>query len=44
MNGFLREYWPWIVIPFALVVGAIVFLYATTQGDGPSPFVYNIGG
>ncbi len=42
MKNFLREFWLWIVIPFALVIGLLILLFALSGGDGSSPFVYNI--
>jgi len=43
VQGFLREYWPWIVIPVLLVVGGLFLLYLLAD-DGASPFVYNLMG
>jgi hypothetical protein len=43
MKAFLKEYWLWIVIPFALVVGGLALAWFLLSGDeGASPFVYNI--
>ncbi len=43
MKSFLKEYWPWIVIPFALVLGGIAVLMFLLGGDdGSSPFIYNV--
>lgn len=44
MKSFLKQYWPWIVIPFALVGVLVALLYLTTDDGGPSPFVYNVLG
>ena len=44
MKSFLKEYWPWIVIPFVLVVGGLTLLYFLMDDGGASPFVYNISG
>ncbi len=43
MKNFLAEFWLWIVIPFALVLGCLAFLYFWAgAGDGASPFAYNV--
>jgi hypothetical protein len=43
MKEFFREYWVWIVVPFALVIGGLLLAYFFVLGDeGASPFVYNI--
>jgi hypothetical protein len=39
---FLREYWLWIVIPFAIVIGAIALFVWMTSGDQVSAFQYNV--
>jgi len=42
LKAFFREYWLWILIPFALVllgIGAAVLLLGD---DGASPFQYTI--
>lgn len=45
MKSFLREYWLWIVVPFALVAaGLAVFFFFASQETGSSPFIYNVGG
>lgn len=41
MKTFLRDYWLWILLPFILVIGGILVLYALGGGDGASGFVYN---
>ena len=40
--GFLKEYWLWIVVPFVLVIGAILLFLYSTSGDAVSPFQYNV--
>jgi len=42
MRAFLREFWPWIVVPLALLLGALFWLYSMSSGEGPSPFTYDI--
>jgi hypothetical protein len=43
MKDFLAEFWLWIVIPFALVLGGLAFLYFWSGGgEGSSPFTYNV--
>jgi hypothetical protein len=42
MKAFLKEYWLWIVVPFALVVGGLLLVYFVMSGEEASPFVYNI--
>ena len=42
MKAFLKEYWPWIVIPFVLVLGGIAALWFFLGADEGSPFVYNV--
>jgi hypothetical protein len=42
MKEFLREYWPWIVVPFVLVVGGLLLLAWLWAGEDASPFVYNV--
>ena len=43
MKNFLREFWLWIVIPFALVIAGLLALWwIAGSGDGASPFQYNI--
>lgn len=43
MSSFLREYWAWIVVPMAVVLGGLALLLAFTAGDGgTSPFIYNV--
>jgi hypothetical protein len=42
MKAFVKEYWPWIVIPFVLVVGGIALLYFLMDDGGASPVVYNL--
>jgi len=43
MKEFFAEFWLWIVIPFALVLGALAFLYFWSGGgDSGSPFTYNV--
>jgi hypothetical protein len=44
MKSFLREYWPWIVLPIALVFGALVLAYLLVDDGGASPFQYDLSG
>ena len=46
MKAFLREYWPWIVVPFVLMGLALALFLFVLSGDqgGSSPFIYNPGG
>lgn len=42
---FLRDYWPWLVVPFVVVLGGFaILLYASSQDaeDSTAPFVYTI--
>ena len=41
--NFLKENWPWIVVPAGIFVLLIVVL-AFFGGEGSSPFMYNIFG
>lgn len=46
-RGFLAENWPWIVVPFFLVVGllgALMFITGDSGGDDEAAgeFVYNV--
>lgn len=40
--SFLREYWIWIALPFALVVTALLFFVFFFENDSVNPFQYNI--
>ena len=43
MKAFLKEYWLWIVVPFALVIGGLaIACWFMMSDEGASPFVYNI--
>ena len=42
MKAFLKEYWLWIVVPFALVLGGLALAWFLMSDEGASPFVYNI--
>jgi hypothetical protein len=42
MKDFLKEYWLWIVIPFAMVLGGLLLAAWLWSGEDASPFVYNI--
>ncbi len=43
MSSFLREYWAWIVVPMAVVLGGLALLLALTGGEqNASEFVYNV--
>ena len=39
---FLREYWLWIVVPFGIVIGAILIFLWLTNSDDVSAFQYNV--
>ena len=41
MRQFLRDTWPYILLPFVLLGAAILF-FVFVLGDSPSPFVYNL--
>jgi len=38
MENFPPEFWPWIVVHFALSLIALVRLYSMSPRKGPSPF------
>jgi len=40
--SFLRDYWAWIAVPFALVLGGLALLYLLAGDGGPSDFVYTL--
>ena len=40
MKEFLRTYWLWIVVPFVLVVIAVVAFLLFTEPQTASPFTY----
>lgn len=42
MKAFLKEYWLWMVIPFAVVVVGLTLAYLLMDDGGASPFVYDI--
>ena len=42
MGNFLREYWPWIVVPIVLVVAAVFVVLLMTGEDDVAPFIYNV--
>ena len=42
MKTFLKEYWLWIVVPFALVVILCAVAWWLMGDEGSSPFVYNV--
>lgn len=43
MGRFLRENWLWIVLPFVVVLAAMVILiYMAESGDSTAPFQYNV--
>ena len=42
VKNFLKEYWLWILIPFVVVIGALIALYFLAGGDAVSPFQYKI--
>ena len=43
IGTFFREYWLWILIPFALVfLGLLAVYFLAGGGDGASPFQYNV--
>ena len=42
-KGFLRENWPWIVVP-AVIFLVLIAVLLRMGGEGSSPFIYNIFG
>lgn len=43
MTNFLKEYWPWIVVPMLIIFGALALLLFTMGGDdSSSPFLYTV--
>lgn len=42
MGEFIKEYWPWILIPFVVVLAVIVVLVLMAGGGGSSDFTYNV--
>ena len=40
--NFFKEFWLWILIPFVLVIGALLAFVAFSNDDAVSPFVYNV--
>jgi len=43
MGRFLRENWLWIVLPFFVVLAAMVVLIVMAEtGDSAAPFQYNV--
>jgi len=42
MKKFLLEYWPWILIPFVIVILVLLAAWFLGSGDGTSPFQYNV--
>ncbi|MDF1798876.1 MAG: hypothetical protein P1V81_06850 [Planctomycetota bacterium] len=40
MKDFLRDNWLWIVLPFVIVVAAVVFFLVFMDDQGASPFTY----
>lgn len=42
MSEFLREYWPWILIPCLVVLAVIVVLALFLTGGEDSSFVYPV--
>ena len=41
--NFLKEYWPWIVVPMFVILGALAILLFMAGGDDSvSPFEYNV--
>ena len=42
MKDFLKEFWLWILIPFVLMIGVLLAVLLLANGDGSSPFVYNL--
>ena len=40
MKDFLRDNWLWIVIPFVVVLAAVVYLVTSGDGGSASPFTY----
>lgn len=45
-RGFFAENWPWIVVPFLLVVGTLATLMwmtgSSTDGDAAGEFTYHV--
>ncbi|MEW6071442.1 MAG: hypothetical protein AB1726_02460 [Planctomycetota bacterium] len=41
MKSFLKEFWPWILVPFLAVLALLVVAWWLGGGEGTSPFVYN---
>ena len=42
MADFFKEYWLWIVLPFALVLGGLAVLYFMANDGGTNDFIYNV--
>ena len=42
MARFLRENWPYIVIPVVVVIAAVVVLLWLSEGDQGAAFVYDV--
>ncbi|MFT5464868.1 MAG: hypothetical protein ACI8QS_003775 [Planctomycetota bacterium] len=42
MKAFLQEYWLWILIPFVLMGCLLLAVLFMANGEGSSPFIYNI--
>ena len=42
LKEFLAEFWLWMVIPAAVVLGAVIWLLFLSGDDSSSPFVYNV--
>lgn len=40
MKDFLRTYWLWIVVPFVLVIVAVLAFLYFTDPQASSPFTY----
>ena len=43
MKEFLQEYWPWILVPFVVVIGGLAAaMFLLGGGEGNGDFVYNV--
>jgi len=42
VGSFLREYWPWIVVPLLLALAGAALLWVMTAGPSAGPGVYTL--
>ncbi len=42
MGKFFREFWPWIVVPFVLVLALVAWLALSGGDDSVTPFTYEV--